>query len=101
MPLVGGRRREAAVRGAPRVRGDVVAAPRRVAVDVDAAGRPMTGPRRTHQEQQQDGENRSCRVERSHVPSGLLDWLQSLPDAEPANYGDTKACVKEKDGESA
>ena len=31
-------------------------------------------------------------------PSG---WLQSLPEAEPANYGDTKARVKEKGGESA
>ena len=33
--------------------------------------------------------------------SGLPDWLQSLPVTEPANYGDTKARVKEKGGESA
>src|SRR2546425_12799838 len=39
----------------------------------------------------------NCRI----MPSGLLGWLQSLPDAEPANYGGTKARVKEKDGESA
>src|SRR5713101_4869311 len=45
------RRREAAVGRAPPVRGDVVTAPRRVAVDVDTAGRAMTGPRRTRQEQ--------------------------------------------------
>ena len=35
------------------------------------------------------------------LPSGLSDWLQSLPVTEPANYGDTKARVKEKGGESA
>ena len=37
-------------------------------------------------------------MEPSHVPLGLLDRLQSLPEAEPANYGDTKAHVKEKGG---
>ena len=91
----------AATRGrrAAGVRGDVVATPRRVAVDVDAAGRAMARPRRTHQEE--DGEKGSCPVEPSHVPSGLLGWLQSLLAAEPANYGDTKARVKEKGGESA
>ena len=92
-----GRRRETAVGRAARVRRDVVAPPRRVARDADAAGRAMARPRRTHQEQQ-DGENESSRVETSHVPSGLLDWLQSLPEAEPAHYGDTKARVKEKGG---
>jgi len=30
------------------------------------------------------------------LPSGLPDWLQSLPVTEPANYRDTKARVKEK-----
>src|SRR5438132_11224820 len=35
------------------------------------------------------------------LPSGFPDWLPSLPEAEPANYGDTKARVKEKGGESA
>ena len=78
-------------RGA-RVRSDVVAAPS--GVPVDAAGRAMTRPRRTHHEEE-DGENGSCRVEPSHVPLGLLDRLQSLPEAERANYGDTKARVKE------
>src|SRR5206468_12864198 len=32
------------------------------------------------------------------LPSGLPDWLQSLPVTEPANYGDTQARVKEKGG---
>src|SRR5436190_1085532 len=50
---------------------DVVATPGGVAVDVDAAGRAMACPRRTHQEED-DGEQGSCRVEPSHVPSGLL-----------------------------
>src|SRR2546428_2453523 len=94
--MAGRRGRVAAVGRAARVRGDVVAAPGRVAVDVDAAGRAMARPRRTHQEE--EGEKGSCRVEPSHVPSGLLDWLQSLPAGEPANYADTKVRVKEKGG---
>ena len=33
------------------------------------------------------------------MPSGVfLGWLQSLPDAEPAIYGDPKAPVKENGG---
>lgn len=37
-------------------------------------------------------------MEPFHIPSGLLNWLPSLPETEPANYGDTEARVKEKDG---
>jgi len=41
-------------------------------------------------------------VEPSHVPSGVfLGWLQSLPDAEPAIYGDPKAPVKENGGSAS
>src|SRR5439155_16472416 len=89
------RGRVVGVRRAPGVRRDVVAAPGGVAVDVDAAGRAMARPRRTRQEQK-DGGKGCCPVEPSHMPSGLRGWLQSLPDAEPAIYGDTKARVKEK-----
>src|SRR2546428_6354904 len=91
------RRRTVGVRRAPVVRGNVVAAPGRVAMDVDAARRVMAGPRRTRQEQK-DGGNESCSVEPSHVPLAPRGWLQSLPVTEPANYGDTKARVKEKGG---
>ena len=62
------RRRVAAAGRAAGVRGNVVAAPRRVAVDVDTAGRAMSGPRRTHQEE--DGEKGSCPVEPSHIALG-------------------------------
>ena len=59
--------------------------------------RNETGPaRRDSPHQEEDGEKGSCPVQPSHVPSGVLGWLQSLPDAEPAIYGDTKARVKEK-----
>src|SRR5437867_2258283 len=35
------------------------------------------------------------------LPSGLPGWLQSLPDAEPAIYGDPKAPVKENGGSAS
>src|SRR5437870_10411672 len=71
-----GERDRMAMRRAPGVRGDVVAAPGGVAVDVDATGRAMARPRRTCQEEE-DGGNQSCPVEASHVPSGLLVGYQA------------------------
>src|SRR5947207_10820328 len=50
-------------------------------------GRPPTA-RACH------GEHGSCCVERSHVPWGLLDWLQSLPDAEQATAAAGRASRK-------